>query len=81
VNKTFATQWWRPSFSTMVFVMLFTSPIVGVIDVVKAYRHHDVVDAIVVVCIYFVGAPLFALWWLRRHPIPGSGKPSAQIQK
>jgi hypothetical protein len=67
-------KWPRLSISSLMCAMLIISPIVGVIDVVKAYQHHDLKDAIVVVCIYFVGTPLFALWWLRRHPITGNGK-------
>jgi hypothetical protein len=71
----------RLSMRSMMSVMLIISPIVGIIDVVTAYRHHDLKDAIVVVSIYFVGAPLFALWWLRKHPIPSDGQSSPRSQQ
>jgi hypothetical protein len=35
---------------------------VGVIDLFEAYRRRDLSDAIVVVVIFFIAMPMFALW-------------------
>jgi len=56
------------SFTRLVLAMLILSPLMGTLKVISAYRNDDLKDALTVVSIYFVAAPLFALWWLRRHP-------------
>ena len=43
---------------TIAAVMVF----VGVIDLFEAYRRRDLSDAIVVVVIFFIAMPMFALW-------------------
>ena len=60
------------SFTRLVLAMLILSPVLGILNVISAYRNNDLKDALTVISIYLVAAPLFALWWLRRHPASDS---------
>ena len=66
----FFTRYLNRSGLTIAAVMVF----VGVIDLCKAYQRHDRGDAIVVVIIFFIVMPAFALWSRRS----ASARPEAQ---
>lgn len=61
-----AQQWFRelPRTKRLVLVIL-PLIVVGVIDMIKAYNRGDTVELIAVAVIFFVIAPLFAVWWDR----------------
>ena len=40
--------------------------LVGIIDLVRAWHKRDLSEAIVVCLIFFIAAPLFAMWWYRQ---------------
>jgi hypothetical protein len=49
-------------------LMILPLMFVGVIDMIKAYNRGDTFELIAVAVIFFVIAPLFAVWWDRvRH--------------
>jgi hypothetical protein len=56
-------------FTLVMVATLVTSPAFGAVELLRAYRNHDLKDAVTAICIYLIGAPLFAVWWLHRHPV------------
>jgi len=57
-SQTFASRRWIPAIAPLLFV--------GSIDLIRAWRKHDLTEAIVVCLIFFVGGPLFSLWWQKQ---------------
>jgi hypothetical protein len=62
------------SLTLVMLALLITSPTLGAIDAFSAYRNQDLKAALTAVGLYLVAAPLIALWWLHRHPVPGDGR-------
>jgi len=61
------------SLTLVMLAMLITSPALGAIDALRAYRNQDLKAALTAIGIYLVAAPLIALWWLHRHPVSSGG--------
>ena len=53
--------------SKRLILVIFPLIAVGVIDVVKSYRRGDFVELVAVAAIFFIIAPMFAVWWDRRN--------------
>ena len=47
--------------------LIIIGPLIGVVDLIGDYRNRNYRDAIVVICLYFVVAPIFSFWWSRKH--------------
>jgi uncharacterized membrane protein YqjE len=56
----------RPQRRKLLLVMLASDAVVGLINLIIAYREHSVVNAASAVVLWLVIALVFSVWWVRK---------------